>query len=64
MFVLGHRGASADRLKHQAREGRKADPLRRSRNHPLRPGMYGRVEIDVADDGLALPVNAVLIDAE
>ena len=27
----------------------------------LRPGMYGRVEIDVADAGLTLPVNAVLI---
>jgi cobalt-zinc-cadmium efflux system membrane fusion protein len=27
----------------------------------LRPGMYGRVEIDVADAGLTLPANAVLI---
>jgi cobalt-zinc-cadmium efflux system membrane fusion protein len=28
---------------------------------PLRPGMYGRVEIDAADAGLTIPVNAVLI---
>ena len=27
----------------------------------LRPGMYGRVEIDAADAGLTLPVSAVLI---
>jgi len=27
----------------------------------LRPGMYGRAEIDVADSGLTLPVTAVLI---
>ena len=27
----------------------------------LRPGMYGRVEIDTADAGITLPVNAVLI---
>jgi cobalt-zinc-cadmium efflux system membrane fusion protein len=27
----------------------------------LRPGMYGKAEIDVADAGLTLPVNAVLI---
>jgi membrane fusion protein, heavy metal efflux system len=27
----------------------------------LRPGMYGRVDIDVEDAGLTLPVNAVLI---
>ena len=27
----------------------------------LRPGMYGRVEIEAADTGLTLPVNAVLI---
>jgi cobalt-zinc-cadmium efflux system membrane fusion protein len=27
----------------------------------LRPGMYGRVEIDAPDAGLTLPVNAVLI---
>jgi cobalt-zinc-cadmium efflux system membrane fusion protein len=27
----------------------------------LRPGMYGRVEIDSADGGLTVPVNAVLI---
>ena len=27
----------------------------------LRPGMYGRVEIDTADSGITLPANAVLI---
>ena len=31
------------------------------RGAPLRPGMYGRVQIDAADAGLTLPVDAVLI---
>ena len=32
-----------------------------ARGVPLRPGMYGRVEIDAADAVLTLPVSAVLI---
>jgi cobalt-zinc-cadmium efflux system membrane fusion protein len=32
-----------------------------ARGVSLRPGMYGRVEIDAADAGLTLPVTAVLI---
>jgi cobalt-zinc-cadmium efflux system membrane fusion protein len=32
-----------------------------ARGVSLRPGMYGRAEINVADAGLTLPVNAVLI---
>jgi len=32
-----------------------------TRGASLRPGMYGRVEIDAADAGLTLPVSAVLI---
>jgi cobalt-zinc-cadmium efflux system membrane fusion protein len=32
-----------------------------TRGVPLRPGMYGRVEIDAADAGITLPATAVLI---
>ena len=32
-----------------------------TRGAALRPGMYGRVEIDAADAGITLPVTAVLI---